>query len=480
MSPAITIPSLWPVTSHTDYVGKNSTFVAIKGFAQDGIDFVPLALKKGATKIVAEYTADISQEIIELIKAHEAELIFVPDARRSLALLAADAWDHPASKLKIIAITGTKGKTTTAWLLHHMLMSAGKKAALLSTVKNKIGHQQFDTQLTTQHPDYLHAFFNSCVSAGMEYVVMEVAAQAFSLHRVAGLNFHGLIFTNFASAHGEFYTNEHEYYQAKRALFNQCVSNNACLSINADDAKGIELLDEFPSAISYGASSQAALKTVGNINSFKGIEGEMQVGNESYAFTCPSLIGTFNVSNILAASSMAYQLGLSWQHIIQTIATFGNVPGRLERYDLPNGAVSFIDHAHNPLSFDAVLPLLRSMTNHLIVVAGAGGDRDRSMRPVLGHLMSQYADVVIITADNPRSENPAAIIAAISAGIPADKKDKVVCEVDRQKAIEIAYSRSQAGTIIALLGKGPEEYQIIGPSKIPFSERYILQNLSNV
>ena len=151
---------MWPVTCHTDYVGKNSTFVAIKGQKQDGINFVPLALQKGARTIVAEYTADIPQSILDAIQAADAKLVFVPNARRSLALLNAQEWSHPAQKLKIIAITGTKGKTTTSWLLHHLLQSAGHKTALLSTVKNKINDLEFPTELTTQHPDYLHAFFH--------------------------------------------------------------------------------------------------------------------------------------------------------------------------------------------------------------------------------------------------------------------------------------------------------------------------------
>ena len=244
MNKQITLPTLWPVSCHTNTIGKNSTFVAIKGQKQDGINFIPLALQKGATTIVAEHTADIPAEILKEIELAQAHLEFVPDARRALAFRAAKAWNYPAKKLKIIAITGTKGKTTTAWLLHHILDSAGNKAALLSSVKNKIGQQEFATELTTQHPDYLHAFFHACVNADMEYVVMEVAAQALSLHRTAGLEFDGIIFTNFAQAHGEFYNSVEEYYAAKVAIFKQ-VKAGVPMVINADDAKGAELLKEF-------------------------------------------------------------------------------------------------------------------------------------------------------------------------------------------------------------------------------------------
>ncbi len=473
MNKQITFPTLWPVSCHTNTIGKNSTFVAIKGQKQDGINFIPLALQKGATTIVAEHTADIPSEILKEIELAQAHLEFVPDARRALAFRAAKAWNYPAKKLKIIAITGTKGKTTTAWLLHHILDSAGNKAALLSSVKNKIGQQEFTTELTTQHPDYLHAFFHACVNADMEYVVMEVAAQALSLHRTAGLEFDGIIFTNFAQAHGEFYSSVEEYYAAKVAIFKQ-VKTGVPMVINADDAKGAELLKEF-CAIGFGAS--AAIKMQNSKSDVNGIEAIISFSSQSFSFKCPALIGDFNLYNILAASGMALQLGIPRESIAHALHRFKGVPGRLERYDLSNGAVCFIDHAHNPLSFNAVLPLLRSLTDHLILVAGAGGDRDAQMRPILGQLMAEYADHVFITTDNPRSENPADIIAAIYAGVPADKKDKVICELDREVAIKKAVELSRAKSIIALLGKGPEQYQIIGTHKIPFSEKNILLRL---
>ena len=475
----ISLPQLWPVACHTDYVGKNSTFVAIKGAKEDGINYVPLALQKGARTIVAEYTAHISPEILQAIKDADAQLMFVANGRRSLALLSANAWHNPAHHLKIIAITGTKGKTTTAWLLHHILQESGKKSALLSSVKNKILNQEFDTHLTTAHPDYLHAFFHACTSWDIEYVVMEVAAQAVSLHRIDGLEFDGLIFTNFSATHGEFYDSPESYFQAKKELFTLCKPGSPLL-INADDSHGASLLTHYTQAISYSLSDgNAQLITCNEHAGIEGVRGMIRNQNAhiKFEYQCPALCGNFNAYNITAASGMALQLGLDPQAIASHVATFAGVPGRLERYTLPNGARCFIDHAHNVLSFQAVLPLLRSLTSHLIVVAGAGGDRDRASRPTLGALMGQYADRVIITADNPRTEDPADIIAALYTGISEDKKEKVLCEIDREKAIKKAYELSGPGTIIALLGKGPEQYQIIGSTKIPFSERGIIAQL---
>ncbi len=506
----ITLPSAWPVACHTDYVGRNSTFVAIKGQKEDGIRYVPLALQKGARTIIAEHAADISPQILDVIKKADAQLMFVANARRSLALLAANAWNNPAAQLKIIAVTGTKGKTTTAWLLHHILQKAGHQTALLSSVKNKINDQEFPTELTTQQPDYLHAFFHTCVQAGVEYVVMEVAAQAFSLHRIAGLTFDGLIFTNFSQAHGEFYPTVDEYFAVKRALFD-CVNAGSPMVINADDEKGKELLESFQEALSFSVSESGSMVRYGlrpthhvcndihilsstqcvskdtsrsgsfaHIESFgaQGISGILNGLDSAAAFTCPALIGLFNAYNILAAGTMALRLGMPAQDIVAALATFCGVPGRLERHNLPNGAFCFIDFAHNPLSFESVLPLLRSLTNHLILVSGAGGDRDRAMRPVMGRLLAEYADLVFLTTDNPRSENPADIIAAMYAGIDPEKRSRVICEVDREKAIQKAYAASRAGSIVALLGKGPDEYQIFGTIKMPFSERAIVQQLS--
>ena len=499
MKNLISLPTIWPVTCHTDYVGKNSTFVAIKGQKFDGIDYVPLALQKGARTIVAEHTADIKPAIIEAIKAADAQLMFVANARRSLALLAANSWGNPAEKLKIIAITGTKGKTTTSWLLHHLLQTAGFKTALLSTAKNKINNQEFATELTTAHPDYLHAFFNTCVKEKIEYVVMEVAAQAFSLHRVAGLHFDGAIFTNFAQAHGEFYDSVEEYYAAKRSLFDHC-KPNVPLVINADDEKGSEILATYSDATSFAIKKadstitgklikSTAVGIIANLYINDSMlrqaqherpfsaHGEEDSKSPSRTIECPALIGDFNLYNILAASAMAWRLGVDTKTIAQGLATFAGIPGRLEKYQLPNGALCFIDYAHNPLSFQSVLPLLRSMTDHLIVVAGAGGDRDKNMRPLMGQLMAEYADHIFITTDNPRSENPADIIAAMYAGIPSDKKQRVICELDRAIAIQKAYNAAGPKTIIALLGKGPDEYQIFGTVKTYFSEREIVKNL---
>lgn len=422
------------------------TFVVIQGMEQDGVKFIPMALEKGAKTIVIGREVELSDELYEQIRLAGAALISVVEPRRALAELSAQAYNFPAKSLKIIAITGTKGKSTTTFLLEHLLRSAGKKTALLSTVKNIILGHEFPTKLTTQQPDYLHTFFNVCKTAGVEWVVMEVAAQAFSLYRVYGLEFEAGIFTNFSREHGEFYPDQELYFAAKTQLLGQ-LKPGAPLFLNADDTRVAALAKRYKQSHLY---------------------------TQKHDYTCPQLVGSFNAYNIAAATACAQALGLSGQDIAAGLLDFKGVPGRLDRYPLANGAVAFIDYAHNPSSMQAVLTELRKLTGDLIVVFGAGGDRDPVKRPEMGEIAARLGDTVIITADNPRSEDPAAIADQILAGIPRQDFGKVVVELDRERAIIMACEGSKRESIIALLGKGPDEYQIVKGVTTPFSEREIL------
>lgn len=442
------IPKIYPVACHTDNVGPGSTFVAIHGMKQDGVAYIPAALEKGARTIVVDNNAVISEELVALLKKHTAQLVRVENTRAALASLSAHALSHPAKKLKIIAITGTKGKSTTTFLVEHILRSAGKKTAMLSTVMNRIDGVDLPTKLTTQQPDYLNVFFDACVKHGIEWVVMEVAAQAFSLHRVDGLMFDLGIFTNFSQEHGEFYATMQDYFAAKAKIIEH-LKKNAPLLVNGDDERAMDL----------------------------GVIYDDTYLFSSTLYTCPALIGNFNQYNIAAAATCAHHIGLKRTEIQQALDTFVGVPGRLEKYQLPNGALGIIDYAHNPSSFEAVLGELKKLTEQLIVVFGCGGERDSSKRPLMGRIAAEIADVVIITADNPRTENLEDINKDILAGIASENKNRVLLEGDRERAIRLAYERSGNGSIIVLLGKGPDEYQIIQGVTYPFSEKAILKSL---
>jgi UDP-N-acetylmuramoyl-L-alanyl-D-glutamate--2,6-diaminopimelate ligase len=468
----VKLPEIYPVTSHTDHVGPNTTFVVVQGMKEDGSRYIPVALSKGARTIVVDRAAILTPDIEQLIAQHGAILQRVENPRLALAQLSAQAWGHPAQKLKIVGVTGTKGKTTTSFILAHMLQHAGYKTALLSSVHNAIGSEIYETELTTQHPDYLHMFLAQCVLVGVEYVVMEVAAQGLSLSRVAGIPFHAAVFTNFSQEHGEFYSNLEDYFAAKCALFAQVASPER-IFVNADDSWGTRILsqNEFSSFTLQGAGKNAA-------QLIKSDSEGILLQVRGTQFKCPSLIGRHNAYNVLSAFLVATSCGVPMDAIHTALHSFVGAPGRLERYSLPNGAVGVIDHAHNPSSFKAILPVLRELSPKLIAVFGCGGERESARRPIMGQIAAEIADLIILTTDNPRSEDPAAIIQEIMVGIPQALRHKVIVELDRQKAIALAYAHADKQAIIALLGKGPEQYQAVGTDKIPFSERAILQSLS--
>jgi UDP-N-acetylmuramoyl-L-alanyl-D-glutamate--2,6-diaminopimelate ligase len=477
MDSSVAFPSTFPVTCHTDFVGQNSCFVAIEGYADNGINYIKQVIEKGARTIVVHHNCLLDAELRAFIDAHNVTLKHVDNTRKALAELSAEAAGFPAQKLKIIGITGTKGKTTTSFLLEHILQSAGYKTALISSAKNRLCGYEFPAPLTTPQPDYLQQFLKLCVDNGVDYVVMEVAAQALTLHRVEGITFCGVIFTNFSHEHLEFYPTLEDYFKAKSLIF-LSASDNAPLLINADDGHGRMLLAQHERAKSYGLGSFHA-DCVGELLSDPThmIELSIEHHDENYDFMCPILFGAYNAYNVLAAVSMAQELHINPMVIQYALQTFTGVPGRLQEHLLPNGARCFIDYAHNPESFKAVLSTLRVLTPQLIVVFGAGGGRDKSKRPIMGNIASQIADIVIVTSDNPRLEDPVTIAQDIMGGIAQESVHKMVQELDRKCAIELAYHLSDNGSIIVLLGKGPDEYQIVGTTKHYFSERHIVEQL---
>lgn len=459
--------TILPVTCHTRHVGPGSTFVAIKGTKQDGTQFIPEALKAGATTIVIDETAQLSQEITSLIAEKSAQLLRVSNTRQALAELSAKAHGYPANKLAIIGVTGTKGKTSTTFLTAHLLRAAGYKTALLSTVRNYIGTTAYPTQLTTQQPDYIHAFLKKCVDEGITHVVLEVAAQALSCHRVDTLMFDAAFFLNFGQEHGEFYPDPNDYFAAKAQILQQ-IKPAGVFIVSGDDTRITQL----------GASVTSKNIRTLHFNTHESWSGSLagiEFAFHGVTYTCPALIGEFNVHNCRAALTCTQALGIDTKILQHGLTTFTGVPGRLDKYELRTGATAFIDYAHNPLSFEQVLSTMRSYSKHMIVLFGAGGDRDATKRPVMGKIASSYADVVILTSDNPRSEDVITITDAIRGGIDLPNIHKVQVIYDRAQAINYACSIATANSTIMLLGKGPDEYQEIKGVKTYFSEQKILQ-----
>ncbi len=468
----IQLPLIYAVTSHSEHVGKDTTFVAMKGQKTDGMYYIISALERGAREIVVQNDVQIpalvEQEIIEA----GATLTRVPDCKKALSELSAQKNGFPSQKLKIIGITGTKGKTTTSHMIYQLFQSAGYKTALLSTASKLILDQEIILDLTTPQPDHIHTFLRICVENDVQVVVMEVSAQSLHLHRVATIEFDEIIFTNFSYEHLEFFKDMDEYFAAKCLLFKQ-LKKDGVVFVNYDDPYGRILCDKYPEYKKYSFEDSHA-----DLYAQASIEGnvKLDVYEKGVKHHIPTrLYGTFNSYNMLAAVSVARAFQISFEKIIAGADTIKLIPGRMERYELQNGAACFIDYAHNPSSYEAVLSTLRNMTDHLIVIFGAGGARDRGRRPMMGKIADQFADVVILTADNPRDEDPEEIINDIVRGFSADTKLTVLREIDRERAIEMGCQMSRKGTVIAILGKGNDEYQIVGDLKFVFKERAIIQ-----
>jgi len=469
----IELPKIYPVTSHTDKVGAGTTFVAIPGTKDDGNRYIQLALEKGATKIVVQDKAQVSHELLEQMVVTGVQLVYVDNCRRVLAELIAQALDYPAKKLKIIGITGTKGKTSTSYMIHHVLTQLGRKVALISTAEKLIGSTIVAMDLTTPLPEHLHMFFDLCVQNDIEYVVMEVSAQSLTLHRVQGLEFEAGAFTNFSLEHLEFYETMQEYLDAKLEFF-PMVKQQKNIFINFDDPSGHAIVRNNPRFTSYSLEDKKATWYAWTTLHTGSIELAVKEDENIYTLRA-NLVGRFNAYNLFVASLIVHSFGFGFDQIAQALQTLSQIPGRMEQYPLKNGATCFLDYAHNPSSYEAVLSTLRLMTQHLIVVFGAGGARDKSKRPMMGAIVEKYSDVAIVTSDNPRKESAAMIADDIVAGFTGDQKFQHIRELNRTTAIEKAYEISKPGSVIAVLGKGRDEYQIIGDLTFSFKERAIIR-----
>jgi UDP-N-acetylmuramoyl-L-alanyl-D-glutamate--2,6-diaminopimelate ligase len=487
---AMLVPTIYPVTCHTDHVGPGSTFVAIKGFRNDGTTYIQQALEKGATTIIIEQTA-VTEEIEKLCRNIKAKLCIVADARKALAEYSSAALDHPWRKLTIIGITGTKGKTTTTYIVEHILRHAGHTTAVLGTIANKIGDQIEASSNTTPESDYLHMFFAECLKRGVTHIVMEVSSHALSLHRVHGIEFDSVSFTNLAPEHMDFYTGMDDYFAAKAHIFTQIKHHGTCV-INTDDIWGKR---------AHILATEAAIKTQARIISMGKLVPEQRLNNlpdnhipfminkssfaglalslclpQPFELVCPTLFGIFNCYNLSMAALLCLNAGISSSLIIEALATFPGVPGRLQRHLLANGAYAFVDYAHNPSSFHEALNTLRPYTTDLIVIFGCGGNRDRTKRPVMGQIAATMGDKVIVTDDNPRFEDRHAIINEIVAGIPQDLQHKILIEPNRKSAIAQAAALSRKGSIIALLGKGHETYYSVCGKTLHFDDFEEIKN----
>ncbi len=459
------------IDSDSRKITKNGLFFAIKGFAVDGTDYINSAIENGAVAVVIEDEKDIKK----INNINDITIALVPNIRKAMAISACNFYDNPSKKLKLIGVTGTKGKTTTTFMVKEILEKQGYKVGLIGTIANYIGEVCLgDSSRTTPESIELQKLFARMVEEKCQVAVMEVSSQSLKLDRVYGCDFDIGVFTNFSEDH----ISEHEhpdmedYFKSKCKLFDMCKT----AFINVDDLYGEKLKKIIPCEFAtYGIDNTCNLlaKDITITNSYVDFRVKLTERNERVKVDIP---GRFTVYNALAAISIALKLGCSSDSIKEALLEI-KVPGRSELVPNKKGLTIMIDYAHSPESLENILSAVKSYTRgRVISVFGCGGDRDTSKRAIMGEISGRIADYTIITSDNPRTEEPKLIVDEIENGIKKTKgKYEVV--VDRIEAIKTAIKMAGKTDIIVLAGKGHEPYQEINGVKYPFDERKIVNDI---
>jgi len=454
------------VSADSRKVEPGWTFVAIRGLKVDGHQFIAQALRQGASAVVQEHAH-------ELTLPPDVACVRVDDSRRSLAHMAAAFYSQPSHQLCLIGVTGTNGKTTSTYLLEAMLRAHGVTPGVIGTVTYRYaGHEQAADQ-TTPGAEDLQRLLRQMVDAGISHGVMEVSSHALAQDRVWGCRFAAALFTNLSQDHLDFHQDMASYYAAKARLFTEYQPGLAV--INRDDPAGEKLLAETQApVITYGFSAAADVSVDHVTMDPRGIALRAKVRGQIVELRT-RLIGRHNVYNILGTLATAHGLDMELERAIQGIADLIAVPGRLERVDEGQPFSVLVDYAHTHDALRHVLRAARGLTSgRIIVVFGAGGDRDRGKRPHMGRVAAEYADLAVITSDNPRTESPLDIIAAVEAGYTAaDRAAQYHVVEDRWRAIHEAIGLARAGDTVVIAGKGHETYQIIGTRRFPFDDRQV-------
>lgn len=460
------------IAKSSNEVKEGYLFVAIKGFTVDGHNFIEDAIKNGATAVMVEEGCDLKS-----IKFKEDTIIIMAKStREGLAIVSSNFYNNPSTKFKLIGVTGTKGKTTTTYMIKEILEKAGQKVGLIGTIATYINGKKIkDSERTTPESLELQQLFAQMVEEGVETVVMEVSSQSLKLNRVAGCNFDIVIFTNFSEDHisPKEHPDMEDYFNSKLKLFEMCKTG----IVNTDDLHGAKIPRLFPESniTTYGIDNFANVlaKDITITNSYVDFKVKIKDRNERVKTGIP---GRFSVYNSLAAICVAQKFGIDPEIVKQALLEV-RVPGRSEMVDNKLELPIMIDYAHSPESLQNILYATKSYTRgRVISVFGCGGDRDSSKRPIMGEISGKVADYTIITSDNPRTEKPEDIIKAIEEGI-SKTKGKYEVVVDRTEAIEKAIKMANKRDIIILAGKGHETYQEINNEKNHFDEREIIKEI---
>jgi UDP-N-acetylmuramoyl-L-alanyl-D-glutamate--2,6-diaminopimelate ligase len=442
--------------------------VALRGTEVDGHRFIDMAIDRGARVVVME--DDLARPDALFMHAGVFKIL-VPDTRRALARMAANLYHHPSQKLRVIGVTGTNGKTTTTHLIRSILEAAGEQVGLIGTIEYLIGSERLPATHTTPESLELNKMLATMVERGCTSAIMEVSSHGLAMQRVHGLRFRSAVFTNLTQDHLDFHGSMDEYSRAKRLLFGM-LDRTAVAVTNAGDPSGMAMVAGTAARIlTYNVGGAADVRAEDVRMDVRGLTMSV-VTSAGKIPVSSTLTGSFNVANLLAAAGAAIGLGIPEEAITRGIRNLPSVRGRFEQVVSPEGWTAVIDYAHTPDALENVLQTLRTLLpkgGRIITVFGCGGNRDRGKRPIMGRIASTYSDVTIVTSDNPRGEDPGAIIDQILGGIPAGSS--VYAEVDRRGAIRRALLQARRGDVVLVAGKGHEEYQIIGERRLHFDDR---------
>lgn len=451
-------------------VGRGDMFVAIRGGSMDGHVFIEQAIVHGANTVVMENDAALADSYF--MHAGVVKIV-VQDSRKALALMAGNFYGHPSKNVQLIAVTGTNGKTSTTHLIKSILEARGGRVGLIGTIEYKVGDETIPATHTTPESLELNQLLAGMVTKGCTAVVMEVSSHALALNRVYGLEFKGATFTNLTQDHLDFHGSMDEYFKAKKYLFDGLTASAHALT-NADDEHGLAIIEETKAkSTTYGIEKPADYKAENIQLSVHGtIFSVIHNGNTEQVHS--SLIGRFNIANILAAYSTTSALGIQPGQILDGITRLTSVRGRFEQIASPQGWTAVIDYAHTPDALENCLRAIHDIlppqrTSRIITVFGCGGNRDRGKRPKMARIATTLSDITVITSDNPRHEEPQAIIDEAMTGVLPGAS--VFSEVDRRKAIRKGLALAGPGDVVLIAGKGHEDYQVIGDTKTHFDDR---------
>lgn len=444
-----------------------SVFFAIRGTTTDGHMYLPQVIERGCQVVVVQELPELTIE--------NCTVILVKDTLNALALASANFYDNPSKKLKLVGVTGTNGKTTTATLLHRAFSNLGYACGLLSTVVNKIADVEIPSTHTTPDPVQLNKLLAEMVDFGCEYVFMEVSSHAIHQERIGGLRFTGAIFSNITHDHLDYHKTFSEYIKVKKRFFDE-LDSTAFAVTNCDDKNGMVMFQNSKAKkYTYALKSPADFKVKVLENQFSGMLLQIN-GKEVWT----KLIGEFNAYNILAVYAVGMLLDQDEQELLQVISSLESVSGRFQYLKSKTGITAIIDYAHTPDALENVLSTIASIRNKdekVFTVVGCGGDRDSAKRPEMARIACEMSNQVILTSDNPRTEDPHLILNQMMEGVPIDKMGNTLSISDRAQAIKTAVAMSQPNDIILIAGKGHEKYQEIQGVKHDFDDFEITKNM---